>query len=209
MEVKRYVVGPYGANLYVVWDRDTREGIIIDPGEVYDEIKNYIKENGIKVKHILLTHGHFDHIGGVEEIRAFTGGKVAISEEDAPMLLDSSQNLSEMVFKKVICSPADIILKDKDVLGFGNYSVEVISTPGHTKGSVCFKIGDVCFTGDTLFRGSIGRHDFPGGNFETLMASIKERLLTLKDETVIYPGHGDFSTIGREKRLNMFLKNLV
>ncbi|HHW56371.1 MAG TPA: MBL fold metallo-hydrolase [Clostridia bacterium] len=209
MKIQRYIVGLYGANCYIVSDEESNEAIIIDLGEATDEIENYIDNNNLKVKYILLTHGHFDHIAGVEELRKLTQTKVAISKEDAPMLLNPALNLSEMVYKKVVCSPADILLKDGDTLTFGKHSVEVIHTPGHTKGGVCFKIDKVCFTGDTLFRGSIGRYDFPGGDFSTLMDSIKNKLLVLKDDITIYPGHGDSSTIGKEKRLNMFLRDLM
>lgn len=209
MKIQRYVVGLYGANCYIVSDEEEREAIVIDPGEYSSEIQDYIVTNNLNVKYILLTHGHFDHIGGVEELKKLTQARVAISKEDAPMLLDPSLNLSEMVYKKILCNPADILLSDGDTLTFGKYSVEVIYTPGHTKGGVCFKINNVCFTGDILFKGSIGRYDFPGGDFSTLMDSIKNKLLVLGNDVTIYPGHGDSSTIGKEKRLNMFLRDLM
>ncbi|AIS52320.1 beta-lactamase domain-containing protein [Thermoanaerobacter kivui] len=209
MKIQKYVVGLYGVNCYIVFDEESGEAIVIDPGENASEIYKYIESNNLKVKYILLTHGHFDHIGGVEELRKLTQAKIAISKEDSPMLLNENLNLSEMVYKKILCSPADILLNDGDTLSFGKYRVEVIHTPGHTKGGVCFKIGNVCFTGDTLFKGSIGRYDFPGGDFATLMDSIKNKLLVLGDDVLIYPGHGDSSTIGNEKRLNMFLRDLM
>ncbi|ADD02293.1 MULTISPECIES: MBL fold metallo-hydrolase [Thermoanaerobacter] len=206
MKIQRYVVGLYKANCYIVSDEETRETIVIDPGEYSSEIQDYIGINKLRVKYILLTHGHFDHIGGVEELRKVTQAEVAISKEDAPMLLDPSLNLSKMVYKKIQCSAADILLNGGDILYFGKYTIEVLHTPGHTKGGVCFKIDNVCFTGDTVFKGSIGRYDFPGGDFDTLMDSIKNKLLVLEDDVVIYPGHGESSTIGKEKRINLFLR---
>lgn len=209
MRILRYMTRLYGANCYIVSDEEEKEAIVIDPGEYSFEIQDYIITNNLNAKYILLTHGHFDHIGGVEELKKLTQARVAISKEDAPMLLEPSLNLSEMVYKKILCNPADILLSDGDTLTFGKYIVEVIHTPGHTKGGVCFKIDNVCFTGDVLFKGSIGRYDFPGGDFSVLMDSIKNKLLVFPDDVKIYPGHGDFSTIGKEKRLNIFLKNLM
>lgn len=206
MMIKKFVAGIYGANCYIVTDENSRESAIIDPGGTDSEIFEYIVLENLIVKYILITHGHLDHIGGVEYLREKTGAKVAIHKEDALMLLDPKLNLSSMSYNEIICNPADILLNDGEILYLGKNKIEVLHTPGHTPGGICFKIDDVCFTGDTLFKGSIGRTDFPGGDFNSIINSINNKLLKLNNNIVIYPGHGENSTIGQEKENNPFLK---
>lgn len=206
MIIKRFIAGIYGANCYIITDENKKESSIVDPGGTDTEIFEYIISGNLKVKYILLTHGHLDHIGGVEYLREKTGAKVAIHKNDAPMLLDSKLNLSGMSHNEIICRPADILLKDIDILNLGELKIEVLHTPGHTPGGVCFKIDNVCFTGDTLFKNSIGRIDFPGGDFETIISSINNKLFNLNNNIIIYPGHGENSTIGQEKENNPFFK---
>lgn len=206
MIIKRFIAGIYGANCYIIIDENRRISAIIDPGGTDTEISEYIVSENLKVKYILITHGHLDHIGGVEYLREKTGAKVAIHQNDAAMLLDPKLNLSSMGYNEIRCKPADILLNDGDILNLGELKIEVLHTPGHTPGGICFKIDNVCFTGDTLFKRSIGRTDFPGGDFESIISSIKNKLFKLNNNIVIYPGHGESSTIGQEKENNPFLK---
>ncbi|SNX52643.1 MBL fold metallo-hydrolase [Thermoanaerobacterium sp. RBIITD] len=205
LKIQRFIIGPLQSNCYVVVDPDTKECVVIDPGEPINEIPDYIIKNGYKPKYVLLTHGHLDHIGGVDFLRDRFDVKVCISEDDSKMLSDPHLNLSMMDFERIVVKPADILLKDGDVLKFGDKKINVIHTPGHTPGGSCFRIGEVCFTGDTLFNGSIGRTDFPGGNYNDIMESIKNKLFKLNDDVIICPGHGETSTIGYEKTENPFL----
>ena len=149
----------------------------------------------------MLTHGHFDHTTGVEELKNTVNAPVAMSMEDNEMVLKGTRLYGPMPE-----SGADIILKDGDILSFGKYQIKIIATPGHTPGGVCIKIEDDIFTGDTLFAGSIGRTDLPGGNYDILMDSIQRKLITLSDNIAVHPGHGPSSTIGREKSINPFMR---
>ncbi|MDI6603543.1 MAG: MBL fold metallo-hydrolase [Thermoanaerobacteraceae bacterium] len=206
LEIKRYVVGLFQSNCYIITNTNSKESVVIDPGEMIPSLIDYIQANKYKLKYILLTHGHLDHIGGVEELREKTGAPVAISSYDAEMLYDPELNLSAMGYGEIKVKPADILLNDGDILYIGDIKIEVLHTPGHTPGGISFKIDNILFTGDTLFKGSIGRTDFPGGNYEEIINSIKDKLLTQDDNTIIYPGHGEVSTIGYEKIHNPFLK---
>ncbi|MGB9679365.1 MAG: MBL fold metallo-hydrolase [Thermoanaerobacteraceae bacterium] len=208
MKIKKFIT-KYGENCYIVFDEYDHTAAIIDPGGNEEEILDFIKQTNLIVEYILLTHGHFDHIAAVETLRDVTEAKVLISYEDAPMLTNPELNLSSRFYKNIICSDADEYLKDQDIINLSNIKIKALSTPGHTKGGMCFITDSICFTGDTLFKGSIGRCDFPGGDINILMNSIKTKLLTLNDETLIYPGHGDLSTIGEEKNNNTFIKDLI
>lgn len=207
MFLKSLQVGMLSSNCYILGDEKNKKAVIIDPGGNAEDILSIVEKEGFTVELILLTHGHMDHMAGLEEVRAATGAKVAIHEDDAPMLLSSAQNLSEyMMGQKSSLAPAEIELKDAEKLSVGDLILEIIHTPGHTPGSISIKVDNIIFTGDTLFAGSIGRSDFPGGSFEQLMASIKTKLLIQNDDVVIYPGHGIRSTIKQEKATNPFLR---
>lgn len=198
MLIKKIVVGLLESNCYLAGDEDTKEIFVIDPGGDYNKIKGVIDKNGLKPKAIINTHGHGDHIGANKEFDA----PVWIHSLDADFLMDPSKNLSGSLGFFLKTKTASRLLEDKDILNIGRYNLEVIHTPGHTPGSICLK-GDVfIFTGDTLFCQGIGRTDFAYGSGEDIMRSIKERLFTLDDDYVIYPGHGPSSTIGREKQNN-------
>ncbi|MBC7104518.1 MAG: MBL fold metallo-hydrolase, partial [Firmicutes bacterium] len=164
-----------------------------------------LKARGLKLRYIILTHGHVDHIAALGEVREATGAEVLIHAADAEMLTDPTRNLSLFTGRRLRFSPAERLLADGDVVEVGTVCLEVIHTPGHTPGGICLKTDDVVITGDTLFAGSIGRSDFPGGNHGQLIRSIKERLLCLPGHTRVYPGHGPETTIEEEKRYNPVL----
>lgn len=204
MNIEKMSLMPLGANCYVVYD-DKNQGIVVDPGGEAERVKGFLDDNKIDAKYILLTHGHGDHIGGVEKLRELTGARVGIHEDDVEMLKDSSLSLSSMLGMGELVIEPDFSFIDGEKLQVGDLEIEVIHTPGHTKGGVCFKIGNMLLTGDTLFAGSVGRSDFPGGNQRELIDGIKEKLMVLADDVVVYPGHQGESTIGRERANNPFL----
>lgn len=206
MKIERLPVGIYAANCYVVYCDEIKDALVIDPGGDSDEILDRIEKLGLRIKYIILTHGHGDHIGGLLDVRNKTGAPVLIHEKDEEYLKDSKKNLSSMMFFGSVELEADRLLKDGDKLTLGKNIVEIIHTPGHTPGGISIKIDNCIFTGDTLFAGSIGRTDFAGGSYEEIIHSINERLIIYLDDTIIYPGHGPSSTIGREKDSNPFVK---
>lgn len=200
MIVKKMMAGIYGANCYIVMDEETKEAVVLDPGGDVDDIEKVLQSLGAKVKYIALTHGHFDHTTGVDGLQAITKAEVAIGKEDNEMILKDVQ-----YYGPFIEGGAHITLNHGDSLNFGKHTVKVIHTPGHTPGGVCFLIENMLFSGDTLFKGSIGRSDLAGGDGETLIRNIKERLVVLPKETIVYPGHGPSTTIGDEELYNPFL----
>ena len=189
---KRFTVGWLSTNCYVVGCEETKEAAVIDPGleseAEAEEILDFIKQNGFHVKYIINTHGHPDHVSGNNFMKEATGASILIHESN-----------SERV-------QADRKLRDGDVIHVGNYKLVVLHTPGHTPDGICLLGDNVVFTGDTLFAGSIGRTDFPGGSFQELMQSIKTKLLPLPDSFKVYPGHESSTTIGDEKKHNPFLQ---
>jgi len=207
MEVITIEVGPLASNCYILYCQNTKKAAIVDPGAEEQSIINQIQRNKLDVQYILLTHGHFDHIGAVKYLREELNAPVAIHAEDADCLNDDSKNLSFYMGMDIGGQgTADIMLKNRDKLYVGDITLKVIHTPGHSRGSVCFLSSRAVFTGDTLFHGSIGRSDFPGGDFKELINSINNKLLVLDDNCIIYPGHGPASTIGREKVINPYIK---
>ena len=200
--LKRFVVGPLGTNCYIISDVSTRQACLIDPGSDAGSIKNYIAREGLVVKFIINTHGHGDHIGANAHFEA----PVFIHELDEDFLTDPGKNLS-MAFMGGIVSPkAERLLKDGDAIKLGDLDMKILHTPGHTPGSICVVVDGIAFTGDTLFAGSVGRTDFAYGDTDQLMHSIAQKLFKLSDDTVIYPGHGESSTIGDEKSSNPFFQ---
>lgn len=206
MKIERLPVGIYAANCYLVYCDDTKDALVIDPGGDSDEILDRIENLGLRVKYIILTHGHGDHIGGLLDVKNKTGAPILIHEKDEEYLKDSKKNLSSMMSLGNVELEADRLLKDGDKLTLGKNTVEIIYTPGHTPGGISIKIDNCIFTGDTLFAGSVGRTDFAGGSYEEIIRSVNERLIIYPDDTIIYPGHGPSSTIGREKNSNPFVK---
>lgn len=201
MYLKTLIVGMMEANCYIVGDESTKEVFIIDPGGDYKKIKRIIDIDELKPQAVINTHGHGDHIGADGEF----GLPVWIHRLDAEFLQDPSKNLSGAFGFLLKTKEATRFLEDGNILKIGKYELEVIHTPGHTPGSICLKGEGVIFTGDTLFCEGIGRTDFLYGSQEDIIRSIKERLLRLLDDYVVYPGHGPISTIGNEKTNNPFI----
>jgi glyoxylase-like metal-dependent hydrolase (beta-lactamase superfamily II) len=204
MKVDRFPAGVYQANCYIVYDEETNDGFIIDPGGDAEDILGHIKEKGINARFIILTHGHFDHTGAVNSIKYELCIPVYINEYDNDLITGQVSMFSGLSPDADNIS-ADKFIKDGEVLEAGKLKISILDTPGHTRGGITIMIGDVVFTGDTLFLGSVGRTDLPGGSHEVLIESIKSKLLVLPDETVVYPGHGPSTSIGREKKYNPFL----
>lgn len=207
MFLKRLQVGALAANCYIIADEKNANAAIIDPGGDADEIIGIITREHLIVKYIFLTHGHSDHISALKEVKNATDAKIAIHEQDAPMLLSPKDNLSIYFGDGFVQPPPDIILKGNEKFEVGDLVLEIIHTPGHTPGGISIKVGNIVFTGDTLFAGSVGRTDFPGGSYDELINSIREKLLSLGDNISILPGHGEPSTLIIEKKINPFLCN--
>lgn len=200
----RYLpTGMLGSNCYVVGN--SGEGVIIDPGSRASDIIRLVEEMKLDIKYILLTHTHIDHITSVDEIRDRFGAKVMVHEADAAAMSDGMLNGSALFASSKTFRDADIFLKDGNNFEVGGMRIDIIHTPGHTPGGICVKIENSIFTGDTLFRMSVGRTDLGTGNQRDLMNSIKNKLIVLDDSVAVYPGHGESSTIGFEKENNPFI----
>ena len=202
MIVERLVVGMLQSNCYVVGCEDTKVGIIIDPGGDAPVILDRVQQLDLSVKYIVNTHGHIDHIAANRPIKEATGAMIAIHRDDAQWLVSDQGGFARMLGVLSPGPPADVLLEEGDEINFGNESLRVVHTPGHSQGGVTLVRDGMIFCGDTLFAMGVGRVDLPGGDWETLMNSIKTQLFTMPDETVVYSGHGPPTTIGREKKLN-------
>lgn len=205
MKIIRKPVGVYAANCYIVYDEENKEGIVIDPGGDAEDIIFEIKELDLNIKYIVLTHAHADHIAGIEGVKEYTNAQLAVHKLDESLLKNGLKNFSSKMATGIVELNADILLENRDIISFGGLECHVIHTPGHTPGCISLKIEDSLFTGDTLFAGSIGRTDFEYGSYEEIINSIKSKLLTLPDNTKIYPGHGPSTTLKREKEYNPFI----
>ena len=184
-------------NTYILGDEKTKKCAVIDPGGSIIDIFNIIKQHGLTVEYIILTHGHGDHICRVPEIKSKTNAKIVAHVNEEEVLIDRNKNLSAQLPGPLVEFDADEYVQEGDV----------IHTPGHTKGGMCIKVGEHIFTGDTLFAGSIGRTDFYGGDYKQMMKSLR-KLAKYDDNAVIYPGHGPTSTIGVEKRMNPYMQQI-
>ncbi len=203
----QYIVfsnGIFDSNVYLVYE--DKDAVIIDAGVPAKEVLDEAGKLGLTVHSVLLTHGHIDHIAYAEEYRS-AGIPVAINKREGHMLLPCRDNLAKYLGIKYFGSKADELFVGGDVLEFGKLKIKVILTPGHTSGSCCFYCDNACFTGDTLFAGAVGRTDFPTGNHSELISSIKEKLLSLPEDTVILPGHNGDTTLKAEKYGNAYIVN--
>lgn len=208
MRIKQMTVGMMGVCCYIVSCEETKEGLIVDPGGNEDEILAACQNEDLKVQYIVNTHGHPDHVCGNKRLKDATGAKIIMHTADADFF---GQKQVEQFFSQLglpASPPVDIRVVEADTIVFGRESLTVIHTPGHTPGGICLYSKPHLFTGDTLFAGGVGRTDFPGGSTQQLLNSIKERLLSLPADTIVWPGHGyggEQSTIAQEKASNPFL----
>ncbi|MBN2329872.1 MAG: MBL fold metallo-hydrolase [Candidatus Omnitrophica bacterium] len=209
MQVVQIPVGMLRANCYLVYGEKSRHAVIIDPGEESETILAAIRERRIEPVWILLTHGHGDHIGAVGDLKNAFQIPVAIHREEADMLIDAHANLSGLFGEPVLSPPADRLLKDGDGIEFDNHVITVSHTPGHSPGGVCFGLNHHLFTGDALFKETVGRTDLPGGSHVRLIQSIRDKILSLGDDVILYPGHGPITTVGEERRSNPYLREIV
>lgn len=205
MLIRKMPVGPLETNSYLIQCESTAEAAIIDPGFDIPYIRQLAGELGAKIVKILLTHGHFDHCCGLAEIQDAFPVPVYMHRDDIPYVAEAGSHSRIYGISVPKVPLPDQFIEDADRISFGEIEFRVIHTPGHTPGGVCFYTPDVLFAGDTLFNGSVGRTDLPGGSFDMISASIRDKLYTLPDKTVVYPGHGPETTIGQEKRTNPYV----
>jgi glyoxylase-like metal-dependent hydrolase (beta-lactamase superfamily II) len=201
-------VGPLQCNCSIIGDEVSREAMVIDPGDDISDIAAIIEKHNLKVKQIVITHAHIDHVGGAMKLRAATGAPILLNHNDYTLLkmLDLQADWIGMQSPGKV--EIDHSLNEQDAVKAGSLTANVMHTPGHTEGSIClyFPAQEKLIAGDTLFAGSIGRTDLPGGSFEKIMRSLHDKLLSLPDETVVVPGHGPLTSIGAEREANPFLK---
>ena len=205
-------VGLLQCNCSILGDETSREAIVVDPGDEIDEIVAILNRHHLHLKYIVITHGHIDHIGGAKKLKELTGAPVYMNEKDLELYRHLDQQAMMIGVPPPETTTIDVLLRDGDEILCGDIRAAVMHTPGHTQGSVCLHLAGTeskkLLAGDTLFRDSIGRTDLPGGNFGQIMRSLKERLLALEDSTIVVPGHGPLTTIGRERERNPFLQSL-
>ncbi len=203
MKIEVQQVGDLMTNCYIVWDENTKNAAVIDPGDDGAYLSNRLKKNGLTLQYILLTHGHFDHIGGVDELKSTCGSnpKVYLSHKDLGL---------ESVFHETIALDPNSVTdwKEGDSVTMDSITFRVLSTPGHTPGSVCLIAGDILFSGDTLFQGSCGRTDFPGGSWTEMSASLR-RLYQLPGDYTVLSGHTGSTTLDRERKTNVFMQSSI
>jgi hydroxyacylglutathione hydrolase len=208
MILETFPVGPLQCNCTILGDDQTREAIVVDPGDEISRIHNRLTSLSLTLKQILITHAHIDHIGGALKLKSLTGAPIFLNEDDLALLKLMPVQATWLGIAPPETAPPDESLSDGRRVGLENYPAHVIHTPGHTEGSICLHFSPLkmVLAGDTLFAGSIGRTDLPGGNYEQIIDSIHTRLLTLPDETTVIPGHGPATSIGAERKTNPFLK---
>lgn len=207
MKIERFAIGSMGTNCYLIENENTKEMILVDPAICPDGLMEYVKSSGYTPKAILLTHGHFDHVMGIDGWVKEYGIPVYLQEEEREVLARPEWNLSSAFGPSYDYHAVDT-LKDGEWITLAGYEIKVLHTPGHTQGGCCYYIPaeSVVISGDTLFYRSVGRSDFPTGDTLTLMRSIQEKLFTLPDDVIVYPGHGDATRMGDEKKKNPFVK---
>lgn len=201
MLLKSFREPPIDNNNYLLIDEESKEAALIDCSAVDSRIKDAINESGAKLKYILLTHGHFDHVAGIRP----TDAKIVMNEKDLRILNQTNMYLPAFGIPEITIPKIDIYVNDGDILKLGDTEIKVFHTPGHTQGGVCYLVNDMLFSGDTIFCESVGRCDLEGGDFVQIVDSIKTKIYTLPDNTAIYPGHGKQTTVGWEKLHNQFM----
>ena len=207
VNVEKLIVGPLASNCYIVWDHDAEEGVVIDPGDDAQIILERINELDLEIKYILVTHGHFDHVGAVAALKKELKSDFFAHKDDLFFIEDSDNAAMRWGFKIEKPPKPDRFIEDGDIIKVGGFEFKVIHTPGHSPGGVSFVYNAMVFCGDTLFQGSIGRTDFRKGSFEELAKSIKTRLYNLPDDTLVYTGHGPSTNIRTEKKYNPFVRS--
>ena len=206
MEILSFPNGIYGATTYLIYDKTSKDGAIVDCTSSIDEIEKIIKEKNINLKYILITHGHFDHVYCVSKMKEkFPQALIMMHKEDMPLLSQVAMQCTMAGVDEIKIPCIDGLLDEKSHnLSLGDHEIKIIHTKGHSKGGVCYLIDDALFSGDTLFQESIGRCDLFGGSFREIEESIRNKLFQLPDNTAVYPGHGDKTTIGHEKKFNPY-----
>jgi hydroxyacylglutathione hydrolase len=210
MILETFPVGPLQCNCTLMGDEEAREAIVIDPGDEVSRIHRRLTELGLKLRQILITHAHIDHVGGALKLKALTGAPIYLNENDLPLLSMMAAQAAWIGVPTPDTAPPDEALTEGRRVGLDSYPAQVLHTPGHTQGSIClhFEPLKMVIAGDTLFAGSIGRTDLPGGDFDQIIESIQTRLLSLPDATTVVPGHGPVTTIGAERNSNPFLQQV-
>jgi glyoxylase-like metal-dependent hydrolase (beta-lactamase superfamily II) len=207
MIIKKFVVGPLENNCFLVIEDVSKETFITDPGDEPDRIMDFVNENNLKVKYLVCTHTHFDHVGAVSDLKKDTGAKIVIHKDDLPIYESSQDHAAVWGFEIDPLPQPDVFVSDGDTIAIGNLQFEILHTPGHSPGGICIYGEGFVITGDTLFAGSVGRTDLPGGDIQKLKASFK-RLMSLSDRVKVLPGHGPETTIGRERTDNFFASEM-
>lgn len=201
MQIKTILTGQIQENCYLVWD-ENNIAMLIDPGDDAWKIKEEIKKQNLQVEKIVLTHGHYDHVGAVNAIKEATGAKVLAFQKEKPLIEDDKMSLGFFIGDRYTKPQIDFYITEQDTILCGNIQFQVLHTPGHTEGSMCLYTDGVLFTGDTIFQNSVGRCDFPTGNLQKLLDSIQNRIFKFPKNTVIYSGHGNQTTVGEEMEHN-------
>lgn len=205
MKIHCMPLGALEANCYIVSDEASDKAFVTDPGDEADKIIKYIDNAGLKLNYIILTHAHADHIGALDELKRKYNAEIVIGKSDAASLNNGVWNLCNQFGIPSPKAPADISVSDGDTLPFADAEIRFIHTPGHTKGSMCILLDNCLFSGDTLFRQSIGRTDFIGGSYEAIISSVKNKIFALDEKITVYPGHGEATSILYEKENNPFV----
>lgn len=207
MKIETFVLGDVRTNCYLLINEETKEALVVDPADRADVIVRKLIDEGLTLKAILLTHGHGDHILAVGALKKQFGVKVYAAKAEEALLSDTAQNLSKALFGIEVTVKPDVLLEDGQEFEAAGICLRMLHTPGHTPGGCCYYQAEekILFSGDTLFCGSIGRTDFPGGSLSQLVRSVKEKLLVLPEDVKVYPGHEEITTIGHEKRYNPYM----